>query len=41
MFDYVDANGDGAIDLKELKAAMKKHQKWNVDPNTLKTYWLS
>jgi len=25
MFDYVDANGDGAIDLKELKAAMKKH----------------
>jgi Ca2+-binding EF-hand superfamily protein len=25
MFDYVDANGDGAIDLEELKAAMKKH----------------
>lgn len=25
MFDAVDANGDGAIDLEELKAAMKKH----------------
>lgn len=25
MFDYVDANGDGAIDLPELKAAMEKH----------------
>ena len=25
MFDYVDTNGDGAIDLPELKAAMKKH----------------
>lgn len=27
MFDAVDTNGDGAIDLPELKAAMEKHEK--------------
>ena len=25
IFDYVDKNGDGAIDLAELEAALKKH----------------